>query len=600
MKEIIKIALRSTVKPRYGLNMASFFKKRYLANKYRRESYIKWFEKSKLSEDAIKDQRKLAKELPSRPLISVLVPTYNTNPEHLRMCLDSVISQTYDNWEICISDDASTHEETKEVIREYVDHYNNITARFGKTNGHIAVSSNVALGMAKGDYISLLDHDDLLAPDALYETVKVINDSPNVDLIYTDEDKIDVDGVHIEPFFKPDWSPDFLNSCNMITHFATMREDVIRGVGGFTPGTQGAQDWDLFLRITKNTDKVHHIPRILYYWRKSETSTAMSAKSKPYAYINQGRVLRDSVMDRNENAYIKAHPALGFWRKQYVIDGHPLISIVIPTKNCLDLVTQCVGSIIEKSTYPYFEIILVDSGSDDDRVYEYYDKITANYSNIKIVDYKNKKFNFSKACNLGAKNASGEYLLFLNNDTEVISNNWIQSMLEFAQRDNVGVVGGKLLFPDDTIQHAGVVLSERDIAFHPFYGTNPIVDIFTYIYSANIRNVSAVTGACMMVSRSKFDGVGGFDEELRITYNDVDFSLKMIKAGYLNVYTPYTELYHHESVSVGKMESDKRDDSEYREARQLMSERWSDFLVRDPYYNDNFEPFGPGYRLPPQ
>jgi len=601
MKKVIinsaKFAVRAALHPSYGSEQIKLFRDRRLINKKRYDDYIEWFDKHKATEEQLDRQRKISKDFKYRPLISILLPTYNTNPTYLRSCIDSVLSQSYDNWELCISDDNSTSEQTKDVIKEYVEKYDNVIVTFRKENGHISKSSNTALSMAKGDYISLLDHDDILPPNALFEVVNAINKNPEVDLIYTDEDKIDHEGNHIEPFFKPDWSPDFMNSCNMITHFATMKANIIRGVNGFTVGTHGAQDWDLFLKITAKTNNIYHIPKILYHWRKSETSTAMNANSKPYAYINQKNVLRSSVRQRKENAYIDSHVALGFWRKKYVIPTNPLVSIIIPTKNNFKYIKKCIESIIENTTYPYFEIIIVDTGSTDSQVNNFYGKLINDNENIQIVKYK-KKFNFSDACNYGADNSNGEYLLFLNNDTEVITHDWIQSLLEHAQRPEVGMVGPKLIFEDKTIQHAGIVLSERDIAFHPFYGQDERVDIFTYIYTANIRNVSAVTAACSMVSRKKFDEAGGFDPKLRVTYNDVDLNLKLRKKGYYNLYTPYAELFHYESKSVGRINTSERDSTELQEAQNEMRKRWGNYLKRDPFYNDNFEQFGPGYRLP--
>lgn len=596
MKKVVKKVIKSTIHPKRTVRLIRESYNRWEINRRRREDYIRWFDNYLRGID-INSQRKEIKGWTKQPLISVLIPTYNTNPQHLRECLDSVISQSYESWEVCISDDASSNEETKSVIRDYTKRYKNIHATFNKKNGHIAVSSNVALSMAHGEFVSLLDHDDLLLPNALSETVKAINQDSNVDLVYSDEDKIEDDTVHVEPFFKPDWSPDFLSSCNYITHFATIRKTVMDDIGGFRDGTQGAQDWDLFLRIAQKTSNIYHIPKILYTWRKSPTSTAMSADSKPYAYLNQHRVLCDDIVARGENAYIKPHAALGFWRKNYVVEKPYVVSIIIPTKNNLKLIKQCVNSILEKTTYPYFEIVIVDTGSDDEKVWEYYASLLAKNMSIKVEKW-DRPFNFSSVCNFGAKRSTGDYLVFLNNDTKIITDDWIQGMLEHAQREDIGMVGVKLLFPDETIQHAGVVLSQRDVAFHPFYGVNPRDDVFLYIYANNIRNVSAVTAACSMVSRDKFEQVGGFDDRLRVTYNDVDLNLKLLKAGYKNLYTPYVELFHYESMSVGRIATSDRDHQEFEEAKLLMQKRWGDELARDKYYNENFQPYGPGYLLP--
>lgn len=598
IKKIIKIGLKAAANPTKAKETVKFIARRKRIDAERRKRYIKWLKAQTLSKSELDEQRQLAEQLEYRPLVSVLIPTYNTNPKHLRECIESVIAQTYSNWEICIADDASPSKETKDVIKEYVKNYKNIRAVFSKTNNHIAVSSNLALEMAKGEFISLLDHDDLLTPNALYETIREINEYPKTDLVYTDEDKLEKDKYHVEPFFKPDWSPDFLNSCNMITHFATIRASVMREVGGFTPGTQGAQDWDLFLKITERTSNIRHIAKILYIWRKSETSTAHNADSKPYAYINQGKVLRYSLARRGDNSLAKPHPAaLGFWRVEHAIEKLALVSIIIPTKNNFELIKQCVDSIIEKTTYPNFEIVIVDTGSTDKRVFEYYEKLQKDNHEVKVVEWT-KPFNFSAACNFGVKHSKGEYLLFLNNDTEVISSGWIQGLLGHAQRPHVGMVGAQLQFPNGTIQHAGVVLSERDIAFHPFYGHEPTLNIANYIFIANVRNTAAVTAACSMVSRKKFDEVGGFDTKLRVTYNDVDLCLKLLDKGYFNVYNASVRLFHYESMSVGKIQTSDRDQTEFQEAKALMAKRWSKYLKNDPFYNANFEQYGPGYELP--
>jgi glycosyltransferase involved in cell wall biosynthesis len=600
-KKVVKHAVLAVANPRRASDDVKLRFARRAKDKWRREQYLAWYEQHKLTDEELAEQKKASKKFKQQPLISVLVPTYNTNPQHLRECLDSVLAQTYAKWELCIADDASPNQATKDVLKEYAAKYKSIRVKFCEVNQHIALTTNVALEMAKGEYVSLLDHDDLLEPCALFETVKAINEHPGVDLIYSDEDKIEDDKWHVEPFFKPDWSPDFMNSCNMVTHFATLSMKIMKKINGFTIGTEGAQDWDLFLKATAVSDKIYHIPKILYNWRKSPTSTAQAAKSKPYAYINQKKVLRRSLVARGIAGAVKTHPVMGFWRISYTIKEHPLVSIVIPTKDEYMKMSTCVDAILELTSYPYFEIILVENGSTDERVEAYYDKVTRmNPGIVKVVRWNKKPFNYSDVCNFGAKHARGEYLLFLNNDTELKQHcdGWIQNLLEHAQRDNVGAVGAKLLFPSDRIQHAGVVVTEQDIAFHPFYNQFPEADIFTYIYANNIRNVAAVTGACLMVSHKKFDAVGGFDIKLRVTYNDVDLCLKLLDAGYLNIYTPFVELTHYESVSVGKIATSERDGGELAEASALMRERWSDkFLKRDPYYNDNFAQHGPGYEL---
>lgn len=594
-KTIVKKSLVIVANPGKSTKQAKFHIKRYQLNKNRKNTYKQWFEEHAHQASNTQEQRAVAKSFARKPLISIILPIYNTPEEYLRECIESVISQSYENWELCVADDASTTDPLS-VIKELASKNKNIKWVRLEKNQHIAGASGEALKLAKGEYVALLDHDDLLMPNALFEMVKKINENPEADFIYSDEDKIEDGKGHSDPFFKPDWSPDFLRSCNYITHFSVIKRDLVESVGGFRLGTEGAQDWDLFLRLAESTDKIFHVPKILYSWRKSPSSTAKSAKSKPYAYINQLRVLRDSLVRQKSAGAVMQSPFKGFWRVHYRVQGTPLVSIVIPTKDNYSLIKNCVESIVEKTTYPFFEIVIVDTGSTDKKAESLYNKWVAD-GYVKVVHWK-KPFNFAGACNLGANKSSGEYLLFLNNDTEVITPEWIENMLGHAQRSSTGMVGCMLMFPDDTIQHAGVVLSSRDIAFHPFYGQDPKLDIFTNIFVSNTRNCAAVTAACSMVAKSKFKEAGGFDEKLSVTYNDVDLCLKLLDNGYQNVYTPYARLYHYESRSVGKITGASRDKKELAKAANLMRERWGDtYLKRDPYYNDNFAQYGPGYEL---
>lgn len=598
-KKVARHLLTAAVHPRHARRMLISARQRRDVNETRRRQYIDWFARHQLNGKELEDQRAAAQKFKHRPLISVLLPTYNTPPNLLRECIESIIAQTYENWELCIADDASPSEATRGVITEYTKKYENIKSVIRKQNGHIAQATNSALELAGGEYISLMDHDDLLLPDALYETVKVINENPDADLIYSDEDKLEDGKWHVEPFFKPDWSPDFMLSCNMITHFATVRHTLMKKVNGFRNGSEGAQDWDLFLRLSEATDKIYHIPKIIYVWRKTPASTAQASKSKPYAYINQKKVLRDALARRKVSADLLASPYMGFWRVAYEIQGLPLVSVVIPSKDHYEDLHRCLESIFEETSYPNFEVIVVDTGSTEKSIAQLYEKLETSIDNFRVVRWQGKNgFNFSSACNAGARAAKGEYVLFLNNDTKVIDPQWIRHLLEHAQRTDIGAVGAKLLFEDMTIQHAGIVLSKQDIAFHPFYGLNEHTDIFTNIYINNIRNVSAVTAACLMVSKVKFDEVGGFDEKLKVTYNDVDLCLKLLDAGYRNLYTPYARLFHYESKSVGKITTKARNKTEWKAAYDLMQKRWPKYLVRDPYYNDNFIQHGPGYELP--
>ncbi len=568
--------------------------------KEREKDYLAWFEAQQMTTAQINEQKLEAKKLTYKPLISIVVPLYNTPEDLFRECMESVLQQTYTNWELCLANDASPEPHVEAVGREFAKKYSNIKFINLEKNVHIVGASNEALKSAEGEFVSLLDHDDILMPNALFEAVKVLNANPKIDLIYTDEDKIDEKGKHIEPFFKPDWSPDFLKSCNYITHFSTLRKSIIDKIGGFRYGTEGAQDWDLLLRFTAETQNIYHIPKILYSWRKSETSTAKDPESKPYAYINQKRVLRDALANEEIATFVYENEYLGFWRASYAIKDNPKVSIVIPTKDNYKYISQCINSIIEYTAYTNFEIVIVDTGTTDTKTLDFYKSKVVKSNNIRIIHWKGSEFNFSSACNTGAKKASGEYLLFLNNDTEVKSNDWIESMLEHAQRDEIGMVGCKLLFESENIQHAGIVMRENDVAIHPFYNSHNHLDIFSNIYISNTRNCLAVTAACSMVSKKKFDKVGGFNEDLRITYNDVDLCLRLVEDGLYNVYTPYAQVYHHESISIGRISTSSRDNNEHAQAKAYMNDRWAKYIKRDPFYNENFVSVGLPYHLAPK
>lgn len=593
--KVVKFGAKVVLAPKDAKRELKNFYENRKNNRLRAVSYKIWFQNHYPSDNELAVQRAESKKLSSQPLISIILPIYNTNKKHLKLCIESVIAQSYPHWELCVADDASITN-VLDVVKEYAKKHKNIKWTRLEKNLHIAGSSNAALKLAEGEFIALLDHDDLLMPNALYEAVKVLNSNPALDLIYSDEDKVDDRNHRSDPFLKPDWSPEFLKSCNYITHFAVLRHSIVNKIGGFRIGTEGAQDWDLFLRFTQRTQAIHHVPKILYAWRKSGTSTAKSADTKPYAYINQLRVLRDAVKAEAKEAAVLGTQYMGFWNVKYHPQDTPLVSIVIPTKDNYKLIKGCLESIIEKTSYPYFEIILVDTGSTEKQVRELYQSKLVTANPVKIVKW-NKPFNFSRACNLGVKHAQGTYLLFLNNDTEVVTPEWIENMLGFAQMSGVGMVGCKLIFPNRHIQHAGVVLSQRDVAFHPFYGQNQGTDIFTNIYISNIRNCAAVTAACSMVAKDKFNKVGGFDEKLRVTYNDVDLCLRLLSAGYRNVYTPYTELLHYESKSIGSINTRSRDGREVMAARDLMLKRWGKLLQDDPYYNRNYIQSSPGYKL---
>lgn len=558
--------------------------------------YKKWFKRHFPKKQDLNRQSKQQAKFKKRPLISILVPTYNTNPSHLKACLDSVIGQTYDNWQLCLADDASTDPEVPKILKTYAEKDKRIEYIVRQKNGHICKASNSAMELARGEYIALLDHDDYLWPNALYEVVKALNEHPGTDFFYSDEDKIDErDKTHVDPFFKPDWSPEFLRSINYITHFAVLRRKLVEKVGGFRPGYEGAQDWDLFLRISRKTDKIHHIPTVLYSWRKSEASTAQAPSAKDYAYVNQKKALKDDIKQRGYEAKLDWQIMFSMWRVQYKLKKETLVSIIIPTKDQFDYIERCLRSIREKTTYKNFEVVIADTGSTDQRVWDLYDEYAGYWPHLKVIKWK-KKFNFAAVCNFGAEHAKGDYFLFLNNDTEVITPTWIEDMVGYAQQEDTGAVGCRLLYPDGKLQHGGIILGvggqngTPGIAGHyfPAFVDTPPQDPAQALYVGGTRNFTAVTAACVMVERKKFDKVKGFDADFRIAFNDVDFCLKLYRAGWRNVYLPHAQLYHYESVSVGQPGSKVRDLGEFEKEINMMLERWKTVIENDPYYHPEF------------
>lgn len=518
--------------------------------------------------------------------ISVLMPTYNTNITHLVECIESVQKQTYSNWELCIVDDCSTEVKVFEKLSEKAKEDPRIKVKRLNENGHICKATNAAFDLATGDFVSLLDHDDILNINALAEVVTTINSNNDVGLIYTDEDKLNKSGVHVDPFFKPDFSPYFLRSCNYITHFTTIRSDLFKKVGGFRLGTEGAQDWDLILRVTEIAKQVVHIPKILYSWRMSDASTASNSNSKPYAYRNQRIVLRDHMQRLGVGSTIYKSQFLGFWNVFNNIKSNYKVSIVIPNKNSSRLLKNCLRSIFDFTTYSNFEVVIVDTGTTERKCLDVYKEYSEKFlDRFKVVNQKGK-FNFSKACNMGAEHSNGEFLLFLNNDTKIITSKWLENLLSLAQQPKTGAVGAKLYFSKDRVQHIGVHVDSTEIAHHTHIGKNEFLDPNVLNYSSNIRECTAVTGACLMVDRKKYNEVNGFDENLRVTYNDIDLCLKLLEKGYTNLFNPYAKLYHYESQSVGKIGTTDRNMKEYNEARSLFISRWKDLLVKDRYYRE--------------
>ncbi len=550
--------------------------------------YNQWI-KDRINIHILKGQyNSIIDSLQVKPLFSIVVPVYNPSVNYLKAAIDSVREQLYPNWELCIADDNSPNPEIQKVLAEYAATDSRVKVTFRKTNGHISANTNSALELATGDFIVFMDHDDLLTPNCLFEFVRHINQYPLDEIIYSDEDKIDDKGKYSSPHFKPNWAPDNLLSRNYIGHLTIMKKTLVDKIGGFRLGYEGSQDYDLLLRATELTTHIGHIPKVLYHWRIHELSVAApSGDAKPYAYVAALKALNDALVRRNTPGvaeYIPDTP--GGYRIRYNITKPGKVSIIIPTKNHAELLDKALTSIIKLTEYKDYEIILLNNNSDAPDFFELVDRYTKTHSDIFKCYDASFEFNFSKLMNFGRSKATGEYLLMLNNDVEVIHGDWVTQMMSFAQRDYTGAVGVKLLFPDDTIQHAGVVLGLGGAAAHVFANVHRSErGYFNYIKSLN--NYSSVTGACIMVRTALFDEVGGFDESLRVEYNDIDFCLKLITKGYFNVYVPDVELYHYESASRGQPYLNKKNWEQHEIDYNIFRGKWLNYINNDPFYNPN-------------
>ena len=557
-------------------------KKEVLYNKYYNvfstDDYNKW-----LMENYEETEYK---KLKYNPKISIIIPVYNVNSKLLQECLNSVLEQSYKNFEICIADDCSSNNETIDTLKKYEKEYPNIIKVIYRTkNGHISEATNSALSIATGEFIGLLDNDDILDKNALYEVANCLNYNNNLDMIYTDEDKINLDGKRCEPHFKPDFSPDTLNSHNYICHFTVLRTSIVKEIGGFRKGYEGAQDYDLFLRFVEKTQNIYHIPKILYHWRMIPGSTSMEVSNKSYASINGVKALKNMLERKNIKGTVENYYTS--YIITYNITKNPLVSIIIPTRDRVEILKNCISSILEKTTYQNYEIIIIDNGSKNIETLDYFDKIQKDNNNIKVIR-EECDFNYSYLNNVGVKKSKGKYIVLLNNDIEIISKNWIEIMLGYAMQEHVGAVGPKLLFANEKIQHAGVVVGvgEGHIANHAFY----LEDKFAIAPAGRLivpYNYSAVTGACLMVSKDKYYEVQGLEEKLAVNYNDIDFCLKLLDKGYYNVFLPQVALFHLESVSRGKINNEQKL-LQLKSEQNFMRDKWKDKLLKDRFYNPNF------------
>jgi GT2 family glycosyltransferase len=534
------------------------------------ERYEMWLRLEVLSPAAIKRMQRQAKRFQHRPVISVVMPVFDPEPAWLRAAIASVRRQTYRRWQLCIADDGSQRADVRRLLADEAKRDPRIVVRTLDRNRGISAASNAALEMARGEFVGFLDHDDELKPNALFEVVRLLNERRDLDYIYSDEDKKELDGSLTDAFFKPDWSPDFLMSVNYVTHFSVYRAEVLKRVGGFRSEYDGSQDYDLALRVTESTDNIAHIPLPLYSWRKVPGSAAASLDFKDYAYVAGKKALEAALDRRGYSGSVEHGIVEGRYRARYDIRGEPKVVIVIPTRDRRDLLERCVESIRSASTYPAYEILLVDNDSKEPETLEYLDAFQG-----RVFRYP-REFNFAAMMNAAAQEAGdAELLLFLNNDTEVIASEWIEAMVEHGQRPEVAAVGARLLLPDGDPQHEGILVGVDGAA-----AANVSLEYFGL--GRTIRNCSAVTAACMMIRQEVFRELGGFEERLAVAFNDVDLCLRAREKGYEVVYTPYALLYHDEGSSRGLGGSQAADDEAF------FRERWSGY--RDPYQSIGLDP----------
>lgn len=566
-----------------------------------RLNYGKWCSRyDTLNDEGRQALRRRITAMSAPPLISVVMPTYSPKPEMLREAIESVRAQLYPHWELCIADDASPTSETQAILTEYASLDNRIKVVLRPVNGHICAASNSALELAAGTWIALMDHDDLLPEHALFWLADEINTHPDARLIYSDEDKIDERGVRSFPHFKPDWNIDLIRSINYFSHLGAYQTDLVREVGGFRLGFEGAQDHDLVLRCAERVApaQIRHIPRVLYHWRSHAQSTAESMDAKPYAQQAGERALNEHYERSGIRARAEA-TRFGYRTRYALPDPAPLVSLIIPTRNAVNLVRQCIESIEQKTSYPNYEVILVDNGSDDPQALAYFSSL-AESPNMRVIR-DDREFNYSSLNNAAVELARGELVGLINNDIEVITPDWLDELVGTAIQPGVGAVGARLWYPDKSLQHGGVILGLGGLAGHA-HKNLPAGATGHYMRAVLAQSLSAVTAACLVIRKEIYQAVGGLDPvNLKVAFNDVDFCLRVREAGYRNVWTPYAELFHHESATRGHdiaPEKKARFESEVK----YMLRRWGAIVQEDPAYNPNltlqFEDFS--YAWPPR
>ena len=614
---------------RYGFfsTLKKVFKRIFKIKENRKtnqEAYQIWMEKNTPNEDELEKQK--TTKFTYAPKISVVVPMYNTDEKFFQDLIESLNNQTYANWELCLADGSPKKNEN---LEKYYEKNKKIKYNFLGKNEGISENTNEAIKMATGDYVGFLDHDDILSEEALFQVVKVINQDLKTDFIYTDEDKIDENYERFEPYFKPDYSPETLECNNYITHFVVVKKEIIEKIGKLNSEFNGAQDFDFVLRATKVANKITHISKVLYHWRVHKNSTAYIADTKNYAFEAGKKVIEADLKREGKSATVEfGQEVPGIYKIKYEVIGNPKVSILIPNKDNIKLLKKCITSILKFTTYENYEINIIENNSEKKETFKYYEELVKN-SKIKILNFnkhtvfdingekslenktlnkgleknnieknienietkenelqKVSEFNYSALINFGVKNVDGEFVLQLNNDTKLITKDWLELFIGYAQNSEIGAVGARLYYEDKTIQHAGIIVGVSGIAGNALVNL-PYGKHAYFGREAATRNVLAVTGACLFARRSLYYEVGFMDEkEFKVAFNDVDFCLKLYENGYRNVYNPYIELIHYESKSRGYEISEEKEERFEKEANNF-KRKWSKYIKYDPYYNKN-------------
>lgn len=551
-----------------------------------RRSYQQWLENRKtLGPDKV---QRVIDKLPNKPQISVLLPVFNPEPEWLEACLDSVLEQQYPYWQLCIADDASTDTRVHEVLKRYAESDSRIQVVYRPRNGHICAASNSALALVKSEFVALLDHDDLLSPRALFHVAEALHRFPKAQVLYSDEDKLNDEGERYDPHFKSRWNPDLLLSQNYLSHLGVYRTELVKQVGGFREGYEGSQDHDLALRCTVGltANEVIHIPHVLYHWRAGEGSTALASQQKDYTSVAGLKAVRSALATSWPGARAEHGNLPNTYRVIWPLpDPAPKVTLLVPTRDRVEILRPCVDAILERTDYPDLELLILDNQSECEETLAYMREVEERDSRVRVLAW-HEPFNYSAINNFGAHQAQGEILALVNNDIEPIKEDWLREMVSHACRPEIGCVGAKLYYPNDTVQHGGVILGIGGVAGHAHkYFSRNSPGYFSRLFLT--QNMSAVTAACLVVRKSIFEEVGGLNEtDLPVAFNDVDFCLKVGEAGYRNLWTPHAELYHHESISRGADNNSKKRARAHGEVT-YMRNTWAKKLDHDPAYNPN-------------